>query len=479
MLLLIALSQSCNKNLELEPISQISRASFWKSPDDVNGALAAMYLSLRDESYNVHYLGEFRSEVLERSFSTGPFKYWENTLTADDPGPAWNTMYKVIHNANLLIKYVPTISSMPEQKAKEVLAQAYATRAFIYFLMVRAWGKLPFYVEPVEGIDPKTVQKERVPVAQIFELIKSDLDEAIDGFANMDFPNNRCEWSKPAVLALKADVYLWTAKREGGGNADLNISLSALNEIQTSDTKLLDDFNSIFRYNNKGNKEIIFALRYADNESRNNIGQLAYMINAYFLPTFSEETLSAIGIPGGTPNMTISKIVRDQFTLDDQRRDATFYEMFAVLPDSPEEQYYGSFVRKYQGHILNGARVFLDDIVIYRYADVLLMKAEVKNALNQDPSEEINAIRRRAYTTNFDNHKFVSSSKEKNDAAILKERLLEFTFEGKRWFDLIRFGKVFELVPSLKDRPDPNLLLFPIPTSTLSLETKIEQNPGY
>lgn len=479
LLFFIAASQSCNKSLELEPISQISRASFWKSADDVKGALTAMYVSLKGESYNVHYLGEFRSDVLESSFSLGPYKYWKNQLTANDPGPSWNTMYKVIHNANLLIKYVPTISGMSAEAANEALAQAYATRAYVYFMMVKTWGELPLYVEPVEAIDPKSVQKERVPVAEIFELIKSDLDKAVDGFANMNYPSHRCQWSKPAVLALKADVYLWTAKHEGGGNVDLTVSLAALNEIQNSDTRLLDDFNSIFRYGNKGNKEIIFALRYADGEGGQNIGQLAYMISAYILPSFSTKTLAEIGVPGGTPNMAISKTVRDQFSLDDQRRNATFYEMYAVLSGSPDEQYYGSFVRKYQGHILNGSRVFLDDIVIYRYADILLMKAEVKNALGQDPSDEMNAIRKRAYTTNFELHKFVNSSKEANDAEILKERLLEFTFEGKRWWDLIRFGKVFDFVTSLKDRQDPNLLLFPIPTSTLILETKIKQNPGY
>lgn len=45
----------------------------------------------------------------------------------------------------------------------------------------------------------------------------------------------------------------------------------------------------------------------------------------------------------------------------------------------------------------------------------------------------------------------MNSTKEANDAAILKERLLELAFEGKRWWDLVRFDKAFDLVPSLRE----------------------------
>src|SRR5690606_14301315 len=97
-------------------------------------------------------------------------------------------------------------------------------------------------------------------------------------------------------------------------------------------------------------------------------------------------------------------------------------------------------------------RIFTDDVVIYRYADLLLMKAEAKNALGQDPSDEMNEIRRRAYRDKFAEHIFVNGTKEENDEAILQERLFELTFEAKRWWDLIRFGKAFEKVPSLQGR---------------------------
>ena len=108
------------------------------------------------------------------------------------------------------------------------------------------------------------------------------------------------------------------------------------------------------------------------------------------------------------------------------------------------------------------------------------MKAEAENALGQDPSASINKVRLRAYGENFENHIFVNGTKAENDSEILDERLRELFYEGKRWWDLIRFDKVFELVPYFQDHPDEEYkLLWPIGTNILTKEPKVEQNPGW
>jgi hypothetical protein len=89
-------------------------------------------------------------------------------------------------------------------------------------------------------------------------------------------------------------------------------------------------------------------------------------------------------------------------------------------------------------------------------------------------------IRQRAYGSNYSAHVFVSGSKEENDMAILQERLRETAFEGTYWWDLLRFNKEFELVPSLVSKAGQDYLeLWPIVQSTLSLEPKVKQNPGW
>ncbi len=482
LLIAVFFNNSCTKDLTLDPISQISNASYWKTEDDAKGVMFAMYDRLRAEAENndLFYLGEARSSDISSSFSQGGYEVlWDNSLTSSTSVlPVWTGLYLVVHHANLLLKYVPNIKFTSESSKNNILAQAHAMRAFCYFVMVKTWGDLPLVTEPTEGYNSETTQKERTSKEEIFKLIKKDINDAVTLFPDNNFTTGRYLWSKPAANALKADIYLWTGKRLNGGQADFTTALSALNDIETSDVTLLDNYDQIFRYTNKGNKEIIMSIRFYENESGSNWGSLSYMHPAYLSPYLDAETVAAIGVMGGSPIYAVSSLVRGQFTDDDQRKNATFYEMY--ITKNGIKSYYGSFCTKYNGFVSAGTRVFADDVVIYRYGDIVLMKAEAKNALGQDPSPEINKVRKRAYGVNYNAHIFTNNTLEKNNEAILQERLFELTTEGKRWWDLIRFGKVFELVPTLKDKVGQDyLLLFPLSLNTLSLETKVKQNPGW
>ncbi len=475
---------SCSGPLDLEPVSSISNASFWKTENDANGVLFAMYQRLRlqyEGNFNMMFWGEGRSEALGNNFGANENSiFWDNQLSKSNPGPTWTGLYTIIHHANLILKYVPGIAFTSEANKNNLLAQAYTMRAFLYYTMVKTWGDVILLTEPTEGFTPESVQKERTVKEKVFEQIKQDLDNAINLFPNNNFQAGRFLWSLPAALTLKADVYLWTGKRLNGGNADFTVALDALNKAENSDIALLSDFASVFEYGNKGNKEILMAIRFQQFESSENWGRVTYMNPGQIRPDFDEETTEAIGTTGTDGGrFSISEITRAQFTEEDQRKKATFYEVYTT-DTAGNRQFYTAFCTKFKGFVNGGVRVYFDDMVVYRYADLLLLKAEAKNALGQDPSAEINKIRERAYGSNSPNHVFVAGSKEQNDEAILKERLLEFTLEGKRWWDLVRFGKAFDLVPSLQNRKEQDhLLLFPISESTLSLEHKVKQNPGY
>ncbi len=482
--IIILFAPSCGKELDLKPVSQISNSSFWKTENDATGALFGMYTRLRTEaSSNLFLLGEARSESLGRSLAAATNEQFiTNSLTSADAGPDWTGFYRTIHDANLILKYVPGITFTSEAVKNNILAQAYAMRAYVYFVITRSWGDATIITEPTEGYNSGTNQKIRSPQVEVFKLIKEDIEKALTLFPDNNFATGRNVWSKPATQALKGDVFLWTAKRLNGGTTDLTAALSALTEVEIADVTLLPNFEQIFDYTNKGNKEILMAVRFQDIEvTAHNIHQNMYISSVYMPVNADAESKQAIGVLGGAPFMTISNTARTQFTSDDLRKKPTFTEIYTVNATTGVRTFYGSAVLKFNGFVNSGGvRMFLDDIILYRFADVLLMKAEAKNALGQDPSVEMNRVRQRAYGPNFSSHVFVSGTKEQNDADILQERLFEMIFEGKRWWDLVRFGKAFDLVPSLQSRRgQDHLLLFPISDVTLSLEPNVKQNPGY
>lgn len=486
--LLALIIPSCKKELNLAPVSQISNASFWKTESDAQGAVNGMYTVLRGQAVNNLFLwGESRSDAMGINAGAAVFQNWyENLLTPDNSGTifsgastTWGGMYNLVHHTNLILKYVPDIPFTSEAKRKNILAHAYAMRAYSYFTMTKTWGALPLVTEPTS--DLSSVQRERSDVAAIFSLIKSDISQAESLFADISFQDGRDMWSLPSLLALKADVYLWTGRRMAGGEPDFTTALNALTSIKDdADVELLSDFASIFDYNNKRNQEILFAItsNFQESQTVNNIYAWMYASDVFMPGGVGQATLDKIVPYAGVPFWGPSDIARTSFDADDKRKEGTMIEIYGDNGSGPV--FHSAIVSKFNGTVVSGQRYFIDDYIIYRYADVLLMLAEAKNALNQDPSGEINEVRQRAYGADYPSHEFASGTKDQNDAAILNERFLELMFEGKRWWDLVRFGKAFELVPSLQGREDDgHLLLFPIPTATLSLEPKVAQNDGY
>lgn len=492
--LLLSFVASCTKSLEIEPKSVITNESFWKSENDAVGVLNGMYSYFRNMNKMTFQLGECRSEIPTYGIAgTGGYDlFYENTLNPNNLGAVgnyssgvdWSGYYKIINSANLIIKYVPPIEFSSEERKNRILAEAYAMRAFVYFTMVKTWGDVVVRTEPTEGFSSEITFRERTSKEAVFELIKSDINQSINLFPNNNIPLGRHSWSKPSVNALKADVYLWTGKLLNGGESDFQEVIEACNAITSSNVELLPEFSNIFEYENKGNSELLMVIYFDLNEE--------IPVYSYFRDLFmfrglmpagaSEEALELVGTNtgGGHSLWRLSDLVRDKFSREDKRRDGTFFDLYDYK-ENGDSVLFTTVCLKGTGAINSGGvREYVSDIIIYRYAEVLLMKAEAKNALGMDPSEELNLIRKRAFGDNFEKHQFNNGSKEENDRAILQERLFELVYEGKRWWDLRRFEKIFDLVPSLQDRKGEDYLnLFPVSTNILSLEPLIEQNPGY
>lgn len=477
LLLVPFLLLSCTDILNVEPVSIIGAESFWNSEEDARAGIYGMYVLHRNEiAYNLLWWGEARGETLSFGLQApeGRERYFENNLNQNNAGPIWRGLYWVVHQTNLGIKYIPDIEFTDENEKNNLLAQAYAMRAHLYYIMVRTWGDVPLVLEPTEGVDPDEIYRSRTPAEQVFSQIKNDIDTALELFSTSNI-TDRSVWSVPSVNALKADVYLWTGKRMNGGSSDFQTALEATQVIDQANVTLLDDFGAIFDFNNKKNAEILFAAHFERDESGANYGSELYIRGDQIPAATDDATRQQVGEGGGLNRVSPSPLLRSQFDENDLRREVTFTEIF-TFDDDGSSDLFASVSNKFRGTVEDGSRLFLDDLIIYRYADVLLLRAEAKNALGQDPTTELNMVRNRAGLDNYAG----PIDQQSLDEAILQERLFELAHEGKRWWDLVRFGKAFDLVPSLQDQTrDDCYLLWPISTSTITLNSQIEQNPCY
>lgn len=492
------LHTSCSEKLELAPVSSISDANYWQSPDQFDAFVTGLHTRFRTHNGTFLYLGELRSDIFgmepgsSASFtgeaSQGLERMWGQTLDLDNPGVSnFGGFYSNINQLNLLIDKLKTTQVVTETNKNYYLGLAYGMRAFYYFQLLRSWGAVVIQTEPVNAIDIANLAKPASTPEEVMQLIKSDLDLSTAAFGNdYAFRQTKSFWSKAATLMLKAEVYLWTSHR-GGGAQDATIAKNALTDIKTNvpGLGLLANFEHVFAANNKGNSEIIFASRYQLNEANQGFIAGSFVPQSGLIANFSDSLANrqfnvTTDNWGGLLRAPVKVSTFRQFKDADTRKWATIQPAYRKV--SGNYVIVGAFVKKYQGEQNAGARQYTNDFPVYRYADLQLLLAEAKLILGEDPAPEINAVRARAYGANFTPavHAFPNQPIDANPKeALLQERLYEFIFEGKRWYDLRRMGDTFVYAHTTLAPGQAYKLLWPIDRNALTNNRALEQTPGY
>lgn len=490
LILTVSLFHACDA-LELSSEDQFTEGGFWKNESQVSAYITGLHSSLRSNAHVFYIWGEQRGGLMTNVSTHGVGISNSNMITHDLTEKSygysnWAGLYNHLLDVNVLIDRLEGgLSFLSADKANFYLGQAYGIRAWYYFYLLRTYGGVPLITEPKvsQGVaNPTDLYTPRSPEADVVQFLKEEIGRSETAFASDNFTlnNGRDLWSKAATLMLKADIYLWSAKVYGT-TADLEVAKKALNDVKASNKfQLLDNFGDVFTYSNKGNKEIIMALHYEKGEAEQNMRLFMYDI-----PIMSSYYNRA-GEPMGDPLNVGDKCnlstewkwsFYETYSDQDSRRDFTFLDFY-----NQDKTVHGVVLRKFLGMVENNIRYYSDDMPLYRYAELLLMMAEIKNKQGEDPSAEINEIRKRACGEgNYE--VYTNKSFAENELAILYERDKEFVREGKRWFDVRRMqdasGKPLAFKEAGLDESEAYKLLWPIDSGVWTQDPTVEQTPGY
>jgi len=468
----ILILSSCSQDfINIIPTASVTVEMIYKTDKDFADALTSTYRPVQDQYVDFYIFGDTRGDdSWESVYKNNSQSYSDLFITNSSDGlmnSTWQRYYQAIFRANTLLSKIEEVDEADIPNKNRYIAETRFLRALCYFDLVRIFGGVPAITKPVSV--PESYQIPREPVENIYNnIIIPDLLAAESTLPVSFTGTNIGRPTKGAAKSLLGRVYLTLS--------DFQKAESKLREVTELGYQLLPDYNDLFLYSNKRHSEYIFDIEY---EAGVGMGS---PFAAAFLPNFLEMT-RFYGITGaGDEKNNPTQGLIDLFEPHDLRKFITvgitggFYNadsVFRPIPSTTSQTYTLKFIGPTPSR--------WDSPVnwkVVRYADVLLMLAEAMNE-NGKTTEAIpylNQIRTRAGVSEYP----LSMSQAETRDAIAKERRLELSFEGVRWFDLVRTGKAYE---TMKDvGMAPYMTVFPLPLTQVQLINDpaiLPQNPGY
>ena len=431
-------------------------------------------------------------------------------------GTSWLYLYKVItlcnHSLEQLEAHKGLLGSV---EYVEYTAEVRALRAIYYWYLLDLFGRVPIITSTDVAINQLT-QSER---SQVFRFVVSELQEVCDDLPQISSTRQNDFYGRVtypvgifalAKLMLNAEVYAdddWTdGKRPAGSEMVFDIGGKKMNAweavitycttLQGFGYELEDIYSNNFTVRNETSSENIWVIA-MDKD-------LYYNEQQYLYRSWHYRHAAAYGFTGENGTCATRRTLEifgygtddvdrrfnlnywadevtdiNGMTVCDRVGQPLVYMPWEVkldLSDSPYKETAGARMRKYQidKNATKDGKMMDNDIVLFRYADVLLMMAEAKLRNGMGGQDEYDAVRKRADMP-------VRPISLQN---LLNERLLELCWEGWRRQDLIRFGQYESLFegdewqPKI-DESDGHTTVFPIPADMITLNPNLVQNKGY
>lgn len=470
-------------DLEYENFSSIDSGNFPGSEADLEAAAIGVYHTLTN-SYVPDYLdraGWTLNELCTDELNTSWGHVWnetDNFLWAANDMAGKDVYYEYMKGITKATRIIDAFenSSVDDIKKTKYVAELRVLRVFYAELLYNMFGAVPIVTDPEIANDVNVVWQPVRPSKD--DYVSFMVNEVLESYEDLDETVSAQDYgrlTKGAALTLLMKIYM--NDKQWQNAATISEKIMALNVYD-----ILSSYQSVFDIQNEGpgNKEIIFS-----------IGRITSSTNyawTYFAcvmpstPLYKPENGVAMSIWGG---IKMPWEFYDKYEEGDARlgsivryyQDARGNSVDFRTVDHPKAT--GAAPMKYSEDPEHKGALQGNDAIVFRYADVLLSRAEVLNELagpTQECIDLINEVRGRANASLI---KIGEYTKETLRDFLLDERGRELFCEGHRRSDLIRFGKFIEVAQAAGINAQPHHVVYPIPQSALDENPKIKQNPDY
>lgn len=428
-------------------------------------------------------------------------------------GDTWNYLYKVIVKCNQAINRIEAHRDMlTQEQFTQLVSEVRALRAMYYCYLLDLYGSVPY----VTTATTQLADAEQVSRRTLFDSIWEELDDALPYLADERSNTEGDYYGRItkhvayfilAKMALNAEIWTdddWTDdQRPDGKDITLLCEGEHLNawdaciywcdRLSMAGYELESDYASNFAVHNEDSRENIFTIpmdkslysntfcylfrsRHYNHggaygmASENGPSATPYAVRVYGYGTREEDPRFDINCYADTV------YVDNQVVRLDTGEPLVYQPLIMALDltGEPYEDTAGARMKKYELDRTAYSDGLLqdNDIVLFRYSDVLLMKSEAKVRNGDNGDNELNKVRARMRLGK--RHATLDN--------LLDERLMELHWEGWRRQDLIRFDKYhrsYTMRPQREDEADRHTIVFPIPGGALDLNSHLKQNPGY
>jgi len=461
---------SCSNDfIDLIPKSTVSIEMLYKTDKDFQDAVIGGYSILQSQYQNMWIYGDVRGDDSETQIiKADAWSYSDLFITTSTDGTlnsTWRNYYSLIFRVNMVLTQIENADPAVVTNKTRHIAEAKFLRALAYFDLVRIFGDVPLVTKPLTA--PEALLTPREKVAVVYDLIMSDLMDAEQNLPNSYTGANIGRVTRGAAKTILGKVYL---TRHEFGKAE-----SKLQEVTTMGYSLLPVYTDLFDPAKKRNSEYIFDIEYAPGNNITNVFSNRFYPNQAAFQTFYG--VRGIGGEANSPTEELRHLFEDH----DKRKDITVGVYGGWIGKD------GEFIPITASTSMSYTKKYLyptaqsDDSQcnwhVTRYGDVVLMYAEAlnENGKTNEALTWLNMIRTRAGVSTYS-----GLNQSETREAIYTERRFELSFEGHRWFDLVRYGRAYEKMAPKGMKP--HMTVFPIPWSQIQVVNNkaiLWQNEGY